>query len=237
MHKPSHNPKPILIGHRGIPVLSPENTIASFLLAIEYGADGIELDTQPTRDGIPIVIHDQTLERTHHNTKKVADLSMDEVNSLKDIPTLEATLNALPNGAFVNIELKDKGHLSKQYFIGQVAKACKPHLSRLQILLSSFQCSLLWEVKKQQLPYPFGLIVSSEWHYLPAALFCTLLLCPDSIHLDQRLAQKPLIRFLRAFGKKVLVWTVNDPQRAQRLIANGANGIFTDDIRLIKSKI
>ena len=55
---------PLIIGHRGSSALAPENTMAAFALALEEGADGVEFDVRLARDGVPVVIHDATLERT-----------------------------------------------------------------------------------------------------------------------------------------------------------------------------
>ena len=56
--------RPLMIAHRGLSAHAPENTLVAFRMALERGADGIELDLQPSADGVPMVIHDATLERT-----------------------------------------------------------------------------------------------------------------------------------------------------------------------------
>ena len=62
MHNPF--PRPLILGHRGAPYDAPENTLASFARALEQGADGVELDVRRARDGVPVIIHDETLDRT-----------------------------------------------------------------------------------------------------------------------------------------------------------------------------
>ena len=73
---------PAIIGHRGIPHLAPENTMASFKLALEKGADGLETDIQMTRDGELVLIHDETLERTTNGTGLVAARTLSELREL-----------------------------------------------------------------------------------------------------------------------------------------------------------
>src|SRR5215211_2975476 len=68
-------PRPLILGHRGAPRGAPENTLRAFRLALEEGADGVELDVQPSADGVPVVLHDDTLDRTTDATGDVATLS------------------------------------------------------------------------------------------------------------------------------------------------------------------
>ena len=72
--------RPLIIGHRGASAVTPENTIRAFKAAIEVGADGIEFDVQLSRDGIPVVIHDDNLRRTGLIDRRVADLTALELS-------------------------------------------------------------------------------------------------------------------------------------------------------------
>lgn len=78
MEKSSAN-NPRIIAHRGASALAPENTLAAFALALESGADGVELDVRLARDGIPVVIHDATLRRTGLRDGVVAELTSREL--------------------------------------------------------------------------------------------------------------------------------------------------------------
>ena len=73
---------PIIIGHRGGGLEAPENTIAAFKLAKENGATGVEFDLDFTKDGIPVIIHDSTVDRTTDGTGKVSDFSYDQIRRL-----------------------------------------------------------------------------------------------------------------------------------------------------------
>jgi glycerophosphoryl diester phosphodiesterase len=68
-----------VIAHRGASGYAPENTLSAFELAIAQGADALELDVRLTADGVPVVIHDATLERTTGRPAKVGDLSLDQL--------------------------------------------------------------------------------------------------------------------------------------------------------------
>ncbi len=108
---------PIVVGHRGAPRLAPENTLASFAAALEAGVDGIELDVRRSADGVPVIMHDATLDRTTNATgavaaRKLADLvglpivdSDGRPTSLR-IPTLAAALAAFAARTRLFIEIK-----------------------------------------------------------------------------------------------------------------------------------
>src|SRR5687768_14872032 len=78
---------PLIIAHRGASAVAPENTIAAFEAAIAAGADGVEFDVRLTRDGVPIIIHDETLYRTHGVRGRVADMTLNELNKI-NVPSL-----------------------------------------------------------------------------------------------------------------------------------------------------
>ncbi len=71
-----------LQAHRGAAGLAPENTLAAFRMALELGADGTEMDLQLTRDGVVVVIHDDTVDRTTDGRGRIGDLTLAEVKRL-----------------------------------------------------------------------------------------------------------------------------------------------------------
>ena len=79
--------EPLLIGHRGASAIAPENTIAAFQAAIVAGADGIESDVRLSSDGVPVIIHDDTLSRTHGLRRRVAEMTAGELKSVA-VPSL-----------------------------------------------------------------------------------------------------------------------------------------------------
>ena len=105
-------------GHRGAMDFAPQNTLPSFALAVEQGADGVELDVQLTGDGVLVVFHDARVDRLTDGGGPLAALPWSTVKTLDAgshfgpawrntrIPTFEDVLAALPPGLFVNVELK-----------------------------------------------------------------------------------------------------------------------------------
>jgi glycerophosphoryl diester phosphodiesterase len=74
--------RPLIIAHRGASFHAPENTLAAFQMAVKTGADGVELDVRLARDGIPVVIHDATLERTALSNGKVSEFTSSELSKI-----------------------------------------------------------------------------------------------------------------------------------------------------------
>jgi len=101
-------PNPLIIGHRGAAGEAPENTLASFLLAVQQGAHAVELDIDLTKDGEIIVIHDDTLDRTTTGKGFISELTLKEIKQYdagiwyderfegEKVPTLEEVFDKLP---------------------------------------------------------------------------------------------------------------------------------------------
>ncbi|HEX5828462.1 MAG TPA: glycerophosphodiester phosphodiesterase [Candidatus Limnocylindrales bacterium] len=98
------------LAHRGDWRRAPENTIPAFLAALEVEAcDGLELDVRISRDGVPVVIHDETLARVQRRPGRVDELRAAALGDA-GVPTLEAVLDAFPGSAFLDVELKGEAH-------------------------------------------------------------------------------------------------------------------------------
>ncbi|HHH81805.1 MAG TPA: glycerophosphodiester phosphodiesterase, partial [Chloroflexi bacterium] len=107
----------LMIAHRGASAYAPENTMAAFRLAEAMGADGIEFDVKLTADGVPIVMHDATLDRTTDGSGEVARRTLNEIRKLdagsffedsfagEKVPTLAEVLETLGPDMLLNIEL------------------------------------------------------------------------------------------------------------------------------------
>ncbi|MCR2806723.1 glycerophosphodiester phosphodiesterase [Paenibacillus soyae] len=106
-------------GHRGAYSSAPENTLVGFQMAVQMGADGVELDIQLTKDGEVVVIHDETVDRTSNGQGWIKDFTLAEIKKLNfnkmgrteplfmEVPTLAEVLELLnPTGLSINIELK-----------------------------------------------------------------------------------------------------------------------------------
>ncbi|PYS68101.1 MAG: hypothetical protein DMF69_21185, partial [Acidobacteria bacterium] len=154
------SPSPLIIGHRGASRFAPENTLAAFRLALAVGADGVEFDVRLTRDGVPIIIHDDNLKRTGVTPSRVADLSVAELQEIdvgtwfriegfatERVPTLEQLFELFsPTDSLLYLEMK-----SEPSERDRLAQACveKINTSSLKerIIVECFDLSALATVK------------------------------------------------------------------------------------------
>ncbi len=228
-----------ILGHRGARKIAPENTLSSLKLAMKHGADGVEFDVLLSHDGIPVVIHDDTLERTTDGHGKVADHTQQQLAdvdatklmpgfSKEGIPSLQMALDIMPDQALVNVELKGSGSFSKSYFVDRVLEDIKPHSKRLQILVSSFDSELIRLLRARGVDFLLALLLSPREVNYRTSLKDLPKLMPDALNLAVDMAS-PLALFLARRANFLLgLWTVNDIAIAHRWYDRGVDIIFTD---------
>ncbi len=114
--------KPEVIAHRGFSGIYPENTLLAFQKAVELGVDGIEFDIKMTKDGYPVIIHDETVDRTTDGRGKVGDLTLPKIKELDTgirsgkqftglkIPTLQEALRVIPEKVELNLHIHEVYH-------------------------------------------------------------------------------------------------------------------------------
>jgi glycerophosphoryl diester phosphodiesterase len=215
--------RPLILGHRGAPLEAPENTLAAFRLAVEQGADGVELDVQRSRDGVPVVIHDETLERTVGVPGAVADLSWAELARLGDgaaVPSLERALEwAAGAGAWVNVEIKAPG--VEEETLAAVARTGM----RRRVIVSSFDAAIVRRVGERA-PDVHLYLLSEEWDgTLPRrAAECGA----RGVCLGVDAATPAALERLAAESLPVVVWTVDDEGRMRALLRGGVAGLITN---------
>ena len=117
---------PKLIGHRGVKDLKPENTIESITTAFDYGLECVEIDVKVSKDNIPLLLHDDTLDRTTNGSGLVCDFTFDQINQLDagyffynsktdiKVPNLSSVLDLIKRKQkYLNIELKPNKNFEK----------------------------------------------------------------------------------------------------------------------------
>lgn len=207
--------RPLLLGHRGARAVKsiPENTIASFDRALADGCDGFEFDVRLTADEEAVVCHDP----------KVAgfQLSRTMAKEVSQLPRLRDVLQRYRD-SFLDIELKVKGleRTTLDLFLR--------HKPRRGFVVSSFIPGVLKSLRAEDATIPLGLICESKtqlrlWTELPI----------EYVILQHALVEPDLIRKVKGAGKKVIVWTVNDPADMQRFAESGVDGIISDDTNLL----
>ncbi len=230
---------PRLIGHRGAKGLKPENTLGSFQFAIEKGITCIETDVKLSKDGILVLMHDDTLERTTNGTGSLATKDLNYLRSLdagswftshpseEKIPTLEESLKLFKKyNISANLELKPCPGREKEtaQIFAEFIKY-NEHLN-IPMLVSSFHFPSLKEVRKILNNIPIGLLFDETlpnfWKEYAQEIQA------KTIHLNNKFISKNQIDEIKENKMEVLVYTVNKKERAIELFSYGISSIFTD---------
>ncbi|MBV2154595.1 glycerophosphodiester phosphodiesterase [Kitasatospora sp. SUK 42] len=217
---------PVVIGHRGAPRNAPENTMASFEAALGEGADWLETDVQTTRDGVPVLMHDPTVDRTTDGRGAVADLTAAQVAALRvtvgpgpaePVPTLEQLLDRL-SGSSATLLMEIKWQRPEDVArIARIAASSSAH-----VVLYSFSAEHLRQAHAVAPALPVVLIQSGAIADSPGDLKLS------GIALAADLASAARIAAERRAGREVYVWTLDDEESWQLMSARGADGLITD---------
>ncbi len=240
--------KPNLIAaHRGDRSQKPENTLSALVSSIGK-CDFIEIDIQLTKDLVPVIIHDDTLERTSNVSKiekfknrspwKVSDFTEEELQSLdfgswfnhkyKPLLTLGKALSFVKdNHQFLNIEIKDMSSSFKDVtvvdiIIDMISKTQTEHL----ILISSFYHPYLSMCKKRSPKIPTAALQKYQHPNMLIDYLHTLHV--DAYHPQDMITNQKTVSSLREAGFFVNVFAVNKTKRKKELFDWGVNGVFTD---------
>ncbi len=219
--------RPLIIGHRGASADAPENTLAAFALALAQNADGIEFDVQLCADGVPVVMHDDTVDRTSDGTGRVADLTLAELRQLTiekehTIPTLDEVFATLGRETLYNVELKAMGRDGG--LAAAVAGCIISHGLGDRVIVSSFSPFVV-RLARDALPAAVPVAHLRE-HRLMRLAHTFVHAAAD--HPARGLVDEALMAWARRRGLRVNVWTVDDPAEAARLIELGVHGIITN---------
>jgi len=232
---------PTIIGHRGARTNAPENTLAGLRRAHEEGASWVEFDVKLTKDGVPILIHDDTLERTSNGRGAVRDLTLAGIKLVdagcpaqfgdrfkgERIPTLEEALQLLLELRMgFNMEIKPCPGLERETSRIALAVVQRHWPSQAPVpVVSSFKRASLEAARDAAPAMPRGYLVDSlgrGWVAAAKALGCA------TIHPGFRSLTAAQVALAKANGFPVLVWTVNEPRRAVELRRWGVDSLISD---------
>jgi len=227
--------RPVIIAHRGASADAPENTIAAFELALEQGADGIELDVHLSADGHPVVIHDFTLERTTNGSgpvsaQRVRDLKRLDAGGWRErrflgqrVQTLQEVLERFRDRARFWIELK-AGSRVYPSIEERVVSTLEIYDVVDRSLVQSFDHDAIALTRSLNPDLRVGVLVDE-------APIRAGLLAPgvaNAICPGEDLVNESLLTRIRDAGLECYVWTVNEPALMDRLVSWQVNGIITD---------
>jgi glycerophosphoryl diester phosphodiesterase len=243
-------PLPMVIGHRGAKQIAPENTIASMRAAKAVGATCVEVDVMLTKDGVPVIHHDNSVDRCTNGKGHVSEQTWQEIQLLdagsyfcpdfegERIPTLTELVEECTSlGLGLNIEIKHSNddatvpasaeELQRERDLAKVT--CQTLLALdanpERVFLSSFSIAAL-EVAQQMLPhFKRSYLVEdipAGWEETVRRLGCV------SFNFNWKKASREQVEACARTGVPLYAYTVNDPEVAEQLISWGLSGVFSD---------
>jgi glycerophosphoryl diester phosphodiesterase len=242
----------IVYGHRGASAELPENTLEAFDRALELGVDAIETDVHVTRDGYVVVHHDDSARRMASDGRLVRESTLDEMSRLNvgfgfraspgaarpdasyRVPTLAEALRRFPTTRF-NVDIKpERGAVAAVLEVVRAARAEE------RVLLTSFFDSVTREVRRRGYAGETGLAQKEALAALVLGDRAPAFLRPagQRIQLPTHvgpidLLKRSRVARLQRLGLAVDFWVINDPAVARAARTAGADGVMTDDPRVI----
>ena len=246
-------PPPLVIGHRGCAGEVPENTLASFERGLEDGAAILESDVHLTRDGVPVLIHDDELDRVSDGSGRVAGLRFEELAALDAgyrftpdggrshpfrgrglrVPSLDEALAAFP-GARFNLELKEDLPGMVERTVEVVAEAGRCELTLLTAEADALMAKLREHLARTGAGCALGACTADVVDFVRSARDGgTPRQGPMALQIPAEFYGRPLVTralvdHAHAHGVQVHVWTVNDPAEMVALLDLGVDGLITD---------
>lgn len=234
------------IAHRGGARLAPEHTLVAYLNGLEAGADVIEFDVHATADGVVVILHDDTVDRTTNGSGLVKEMTLAELKQLDagyrftrdggqtfpwrgkglTIPTLEEGLALLPDVP-LSVEIKQR----TPAIVDAVLATFAAHGNPANVVFASFPPEPMEQIR-QRLPGTRTAFTSremSEFAFLTPTSLPSYLPPSGFIQPPKELVDATFLERAHALGLKVHAWTVNDREDMCRLRQLGVDGLFTDD--------
>jgi glycerophosphoryl diester phosphodiesterase len=213
--------------------------MASFDMAYDSGADGVELDVQLSADGSVVVIHDDTVDRTTDGRGKVGEITLASLKELdagswfghafagERIPTLAEVCAWAPDDLLLNIEIKSRSALDTGIEKKLIAQIKRSGLQR-RVIISSFNPLALYRVRRAAPELSTGLLYSQELPIFLRRAWLRPLANPSALHPHYTLVDEPYVRWLRATNLRLNVWTVDGAEMMRHMITRGADAIITN---------
>ena len=219
--------EPLIIGHRGASAVALENTLAAFEAAIAAGADGVEFDVRLSSDGVPVIIHDDTLSRTHGVRGQVANLSAAELGNV-GVPNLRELFELMTgNSLLLCLEIK-----SREAELPQLCcRMVREFGFEERVIVECFDLNLLQGVELKT-----AALFEPRMYPERNLIERTLAVGATVLALHHRLAKPMLVEKAKAAGLMVVVWTVDDPAWVKRARSMGIEALITNDpARMLKA--
>lgn len=235
---------PKVIGHRGAAGYAPENTLAAISTAADLNIGWVEIDVKLTKDSVPVLMHDETLERTTNGAGKVAEMTWADLQDLdagshfsegyagEPVPSLEQALDLIIElDLGLNLEFKPCPSRERETVEAALDILSTYWDDHNRLLLSSFQIQCLETAMDMAPEWRRGLLLGGEfaenWRDLADHLQAA------TINIDGRAVNAAQLADFLSYGRPVMAYTINDETLAQQLFDAGVSSIFSDTPDLI----
>jgi glycerophosphoryl diester phosphodiesterase len=219
--------RPLVISHRACRGHAPENTLQGIRTAIELGSEAIEIDVQASADGVPVLMHDFTVDRVTGSEGAVADLTLDQLRGLHagdaPVPMLAEVLAITKGKVLLVMEIKQPG------IEEQVSRVVSQADSAGDVMCWSFLPDALEGMRAADPRIPCALLVAPEgvgnW---PTMRERALSIGAQGVSVFFLGIDERIVEDCRRSGLALYAWTANEPDQIAKLIAQGVDGICSD---------
>lgn len=220
--------KTLIFGHRGYPQKFPENSLAGFSYAIDHGADGLEFDVHLTKDSIPVIMHDEKINRTTNGYGRIYDYTYQELQKFnlengENIPKLSDLLT-LAQGKSIYLNLEFKTNTIQYLHIEEIVlNLVKQYNLTYPVIYSSFNL--------QSLKNAYQIDPDQQYCFLSDKILKN----PQELVMDNHLAGLHLNHYQPLRKIKERIWTIDDIASIRTLLTQHVAGIITNNFELAKN--
>lgn len=244
-----------VISHRGANRFAPQNTLPAFMKSLELKVDGFELDVHLTKDGIPVICHNYTINATSNGKGSITDYTYEELLHFDfgsyfspiykgtKIPSVDAFLNlaAKANLKVLNIELKSPKESAESGIVEKTIDMVREHGLMDILLISSFDPALLVRAKEYAPECRTGILYSLDkkvsWAIAKEPIGFAKSIKADALHPHDMFVTSRYVDRAHAAGFLVNPWTVDKPKSIERFLDYGCDGIITNKPDLVQHLI
>ncbi|MGD9893476.1 MAG: glycerophosphodiester phosphodiesterase [Dehalococcoidia bacterium] len=226
---------PLTISHAACKGHAPENTMAGIHAAVTLGVDAIEIDVHASRDGVPVLIHDERVDRTTDGTGAVRDLTLDQLRRLdagarsfdgrfagERVPMLAEVLDLTRNACLLVIEVKQPG------IVEHIAEVVRRHRAADRAMIWSFHRDAVATARAVLPEAPAAQLWGGRTGDAASLIEGTVQRGAQAISVQYSAVEPALVHAARLRGLTVYTWTVDQPSDQARVAAAGVAGICTN---------
>jgi len=231
-----------LIAHRGASGHAPENTLIAVRRAMEMRAEMVEVDILLSKDGIPVLLHDPSLDRTTNGTGFVTDYTLEELKRLdagswfgeqfvgERIPTVDELLEFCKGKMALNLEIKTQAVTDtlEGGIVEMVVNLVRKHGMERNVIFSSFDPRVIVQLKKIAPDIAGAILYDSRFYGGSHPVEIVTDLGADAFNCHWRQVSRTLVDSLHQAGVPINVYTVNADTLMHQMLDMGVDGIFTD---------